>query len=110
MKNTPVKWGPSPHMTAPAVIRGRPMCSTEIQKILNRSPTTEERKAYGRWRSRNPDIDLETGELIERKPKEDPNRFMPRSWHLKKELEEILSPRAVELIEQLCEELIRERR
>lgn len=110
MKNTPVKWGPSPSMTAPPIIRGRPMCSTEIQKILNRSATTEERKAYGRWRANNPNVDLETGEIIEREPYKDANRFMPRSWHLKKELEEILPPRAVELIEQLCEELIRERR
>lgn len=94
-------------MTAPPIIRGRPMCPTEINKILNRSATREERQAYGRWRRANPNIDLDTGEL---KAYEDQERFMPRSWQLKRELEEILSPRAVELIEQLCEELIRENR
>lgn len=106
----PIKWGPSPHMTAPPIIRGRPMCPTEINQHLNRSATTEERKAYGRWRRSNPDIDLMTGELIKREPYEDPDRFMPRSWQLKKELEELLPPRAVELIEELCQELIRENR
>lgn len=84
------------------------MCATEINQLLNRSATTEERKAYGRWRANNPDIDLATGEKIVREPYDDPERFMPRSWRIKKELNELLPAKVVDLIEQLCEELIRE--
>lgn len=112
MRNKPVSWGPSPHMTAPPYINGRPMSSHEIQTILNRSPTREERSRFGTWRSNNPNIDLATGEEKKPEPYIDGDRYMPRSWHIMRELEELLpgrSDRICELIEQLIEAKIAER-
>ena len=106
---SPVVWGPSPSITAPPIIRGRPMCATEINKYLNRSATTEERKAYGRWRSKNPNVDLETGEVIERKPYDD-DRFLPESDRSEKVLAEALgSPHKAAAVRALIEALIAEK-
>lgn len=105
MRDKPVVWGPSPSITAPPFINGRPMTSTEIQKILNRSPTKEERSRFSSWRNENPNVDLDTGEIKEPKAS-DHTRFMPRSWHILRELEDLLpgrSNRICELIEQLIE-------
>lgn len=86
----------------------RPMSSHEIQQYLGRMPTRDERSAFSSWRNAHLNIDLETGLPAVKAPEPytDDNRFMPRSWHIKRELEELLPGRAeriCDLIEQLIE-------
>ena len=116
-------------MTATHFTFKRPMSSFEIQQNLGRMPTKEERSAFSAWRNRNPNIDLNTNEprlnydemseteLDRRGNAGDEiadkelgrrrlERSMPRSRHIKMELEELLpgrSERICELIEQLIE-------
>lgn len=99
-------------MTATHFTFKRPMSSFEIQKYLGRMPTKEERSQFSSWRNKNSNVDLETNETIIREQTSyTEDRYMPRSWQIKKELQELLpgrSDRICELIEQLIEAKIKD--